>query len=66
VVVSGDLIEGTITPRLLQKRAKGLIEARRQEAGALPTIDEFAMAIVEAATEPQLASGHTIFVGSVD
>ena len=36
VVVSGDLIEGTITPRLLQKKAKGLIEARRLEAGGRP------------------------------
>ena len=66
VVVSGDLIEGTITPRLLQKKSKGLIEARRQEAGALPTVDEFASEIVRAATDRELASGHTVFVGAVE
>jgi NAD(P)-dependent dehydrogenase (short-subunit alcohol dehydrogenase family) len=66
VVVSGDLIEGTITPRLLQKKSKGLIEARRQEAGALPTVDEFAAAIVQATIDSRLPSGHTIFVGAVE
>ena len=35
VIVSGDLIEGTITPRLLQRQVPGLIEARRQEAGGI-------------------------------
>ena len=42
VVVSGDLIEGTITPKLLQRQSPGLIEARRIEAGSLPDIEEFA------------------------
>jgi NAD(P)-dependent dehydrogenase (short-subunit alcohol dehydrogenase family) len=66
VVVSGDLIEGTITPRLLQKRMPGLIESRRQEAGGLPTVDDFAAAIVAAAVDETLPTGHTIFVGSTD
>ncbi|MCL4543020.1 MAG: SDR family oxidoreductase [Chloroflexi bacterium] len=66
VVVSGDLIEGTITPRLLQRASPGLIEARRQEAGWLPTIDDFAAAIVAAAMNPALASGTTIYVGSTE
>jgi 3-oxoacyl-[acyl-carrier protein] reductase len=44
VVVSGDLIEGTITPRLLQRASPGLIEERRREAGSLPDIEEFAAA----------------------
>jgi hypothetical protein len=64
VVVSGDLIEGTITPRLLQRQAPGLIESRRKEAGGLPTVDEFADAIVNAAVDSSLPTGHTIFVGS--
>ena len=66
VVVSGDVIEGTITPRLLERARPGLIEARRAQAGRLPTVDDFARAIVEAATDPQLESGATIFVGSTD
>jgi NAD(P)-dependent dehydrogenase (short-subunit alcohol dehydrogenase family) len=66
VVVSGDLIEGTITPRLLQRQAKGLIEARRKEAGGLPTVDEFATAIVQAALDQSLPTGHTVFVGSTE
>ena len=66
VVVSGDLIEGTITPRLMQREQPGLIEARRSQAGALPTVEEFATAIVDAAVDPQIESGATIFVGSID
>jgi 3-oxoacyl-[acyl-carrier protein] reductase len=66
VVVSGDLIEGTITPRLLQRQARGLIESRRKEAGGLPTVDEFAAAIVNAAVDSSLLTGHTVFVGSTE
>ena len=66
VVVSGDLIEGTITPRLMQRSRPGLIEARRAQAGALPTVDEFARSIVDAATDTQLENGATIFVGATD
>ena len=66
IVVSGDLIEGTITPRLLQRQAPGLIEMRRQEVGGLPTVDEFAAAIVNAAVDETLPTGHTIYVGSTE
>jgi 3-oxoacyl-[acyl-carrier protein] reductase len=66
LVVSGDLIEGTITPKLMNRNAPGLIEARRSEAGSLPTVDEFAHAIVKAVIDPQLESGDTVFVGSTD
>ncbi|GGR18762.1 hypothetical protein GCM10008957_34250 [Deinococcus ruber] len=66
VVVSGDLIEGTITPKLLERKQAGVIEGRRQQAGALPTIEEFATAIVDAAAERARPSGHTTYVGSTD
>ncbi len=66
VVVSGDLIEGTITPKLLQRTVPGLIEARRKETGGLPTAEEFATAIADAAGDTGLESGATIYVGSVD
>jgi 3-oxoacyl-[acyl-carrier protein] reductase len=66
VVVSGDLIEGTITPKLLQRQSRGLIELRRQEAGSLPNVDEFAAAIVKAAADDSYATGDTIYVGSTE
>ena len=66
VVVSGDLIEGTITPKLLQRVSPGLIEVRRTEAGGLPTTEEFAKAIADAAASAAVKSGDTVYVGSVD
>ena len=66
VVVSGDLIEGTITPKLLQRGVPGLIEARRAEAGSLPTVEVFAKAIVDAAGDVSFESGATVYVGEVD
>jgi len=64
VVVSADLVEGTITPKLLERQSRGLIEKRRQEAGTLPNIEEFADAIVRAGTSDAYSSGETIYVGS--
>jgi NAD(P)-dependent dehydrogenase (short-subunit alcohol dehydrogenase family) len=66
VVVSGDVIEGTITPRLLERKNQGLIEHRRLQANKLPTVDEFAEAIANAAADKHLPSGHTVFVGPTD
>ena len=66
VVVSGDLIEGTITPKLMERQNRGIIEMRRAQAGSLPNVEEFARAIVGAARDVALESGDTIYVGSVD
>lgn len=66
VVVSGDMIEGTITPKLMERANRGAIEARRQQAGSLPTVEEFATAIVDACADEQLKSGEVVFVGSID
>jgi NAD(P)-dependent dehydrogenase (short-subunit alcohol dehydrogenase family) len=63
VVVSGDLIDGTTTPKLMDRKMPGLIEFRRQSVGHLPTIDEFAEAIVAAAADDALGSGETVYVG---
>jgi NAD(P)-dependent dehydrogenase (short-subunit alcohol dehydrogenase family) len=63
VVVSGDLIDGTITAKLLDRVRPGLIDGRRAEAGYLPTVEEFAEAIVAAALDPQ--PRELVFVGSV-
>ena len=66
VVVSGDLIEGTITPRLMERLNPGMTERRRAQAGELPTVESFARAIVEAAGDNARESGATVFVGAVD
>lgn len=66
VVVSGDLIDGTITPKLLDRMRPGTIDERRSQAGSLPTTEVFAQAIVEAAMSPDLADGDTVYVGSID
>jgi NAD(P)-dependent dehydrogenase (short-subunit alcohol dehydrogenase family) len=65
VVVSGDAIEGTITPRLLGRKSRGKSEDPLPEARTLPTVDEFAKAIAEAATDSKL-NGQTIFIGSTE
>lgn len=66
VVVSGDLIEGTITPKLLERQSRGLIEKRRQAVGSLPDAEEFAAAIVKAGASDSYASGDTVYVGSTE
>lgn len=63
-IVSGDMIDGTIIVRLLQRRDPDAVEARRAH-GPLPTLDEFAAAIAAAALNP--APAHdTIYVGGRD
>jgi 3-oxoacyl-[acyl-carrier protein] reductase len=66
VVVSGDLIEGTITPKLMERAQPGFINERREQAGTLPTVADFAQAIADACGNSQLGSGETIFVGSTE
>jgi 3-oxoacyl-[acyl-carrier protein] reductase len=62
VVVSGDMIEGTITAKLLERANPGAISARREAAGRLYTVQEFAVEVAAAAVEP-VPSTHTRFVG---
>ena len=66
VVVSGDAIEGTITPKLLERKSRGKYEAPPKDSHVLPTVDEFAEAIAAATVDSALPNGHTIFVGSTD
>jgi 3-oxoacyl-[acyl-carrier protein] reductase len=65
-IVSGDMIDGTITPRLLERAQPGLIASRREQTGALPTVEEFAVAIVDAAADSTRPNGHVSFVGPID
>jgi NAD(P)-dependent dehydrogenase (short-subunit alcohol dehydrogenase family) len=62
-VVSGDMIDGTIIVKLLHRRDPDAVEARRT-AAPLPTVDQFAAAIVNAATTPN-PSG-IVYVGGAD
>ncbi len=62
VVVSGDMIEGTITATLLNRVNPGAIEARKQAAGRLYNVAEFAAEIALAAVEP-IPADHTRLVG---
>jgi NAD(P)-dependent dehydrogenase (short-subunit alcohol dehydrogenase family) len=64
VVVSGDMIEGTITAKLLERANPGAISARRESAGRLYNVAEFAAEVAAAAVEP-VPEGHTRFVGDV-
>jgi NAD(P)-dependent dehydrogenase (short-subunit alcohol dehydrogenase family) len=66
VVVSGDLIDGTITPKLLDRMRPGVIDERRSQVGWLPTSEDFAQAIVDAAQSTEAVTGDTIYVGSID
>jgi len=66
VVVSGDLIEGTINARLMQREYADLIVRREAEVGPLPSVAEFSKAIADAVGDRDLVSGTTIFVGSTD
>lgn len=63
IVVTGDLIEGTIMSRLIERIAPGFPEERRQRAGKLPTVTDMASAIANAAMDTSLPSGHTVVVG---
>jgi 3-oxoacyl-[acyl-carrier protein] reductase len=62
-VVSGDMIDGTIVVRLLERRDPGAVEARRAIA-PLPTVNQFAAAIANAATIPSPAG--IVYVGGSD
>lgn len=63
VVVTGDLIEGTITPRLLERKAPGLTGDRQAALGKLPTAEDMGEAIAVAAIDASLPSGHTVVIG---
>lgn len=63
LVVTGDLIEGTITAKLLERAERGFTDTRRDAIAQLPTTTDMAAAIVDAALDRTLPTGHTIVVG---
>lgn len=64
VVVSGDMIEGTITATLLERSNPGAISSRRESAGKLYNVQEFAAEVVLAAVEP-VPVENTRLVGDI-
>lgn len=62
VVVSGDMIEGTVTATLLNRMNPGAIEERREQAGRLYNVAEFAAEVALAAVEP-VPADNTRLVG---
>lgn len=63
-VVSGDMIEGTMIVRLLERCDPDALDARRAH-GPLPTLDEFAAAIAAQATGKRPVH-DTVYVGGAD
>ena len=64
VVVSGDMIEGTITATLLERANPDAIAGRRESAGRLYNVSEFAAEVALAAVEP-VPANNTRYVGDV-
>jgi NAD(P)-dependent dehydrogenase (short-subunit alcohol dehydrogenase family) len=64
VVVSGDMIEGTITATLLERANPGAISSRKESAGRLYNVGEFAAEVALAAIEP-IPANHTRYVGDI-
>ncbi|MFS0867357.1 SDR family oxidoreductase [Microbacterium sp. 179-B 1A2 NHS] len=64
VVVSGDMIEGTITATLLERANPGAISERRESAGRLYNVSEFAAEVALAAVEP-VPADNTRLIGDV-
>ncbi len=65
-VVSGDMIEGTITATLLDRAQPGALEARRDAAYRLYTVEEFAAEIASIVNREGLEQAHTELVGGAE
>ena len=63
-VVSGDMIEGTITATLLERANPGAIAERRESAGKLYNVSEFAAEVAAAVIDP-VPADNTRLVGDV-
>ncbi|MDA8777122.1 SDR family oxidoreductase [Pontimonas sp.] len=64
VVVSGDMIEGTVTATLLNRANPGVIDQRKEQVGKLYNVDEFAAEVALAAIE-DIPADHTRLVGDI-
>jgi len=64
VVVSGDMIEGTVTATLLNRANPGVIDQRKGQVGKLYNVEEFAAEVALAAVE-DIPDDHTRLVGDI-
>jgi len=64
VVVSGDMIEGTVTATLLNRANPGVIDQRKEQVGKLYNVEEFAAEVALAAVE-DIPEDHTRLVGDI-
>ncbi len=64
VVVSGDMIEGTVTATLLNRANPGVIDQRKEQVGKLYNVEEFAAEVASAVVE-DVPADHTRLVGDV-
>lgn len=58
------MIEGTITATLLERANPGAISSRRESAGRLYNVSEFAAEVARAAVEP-IPADNTRLVGDI-
>lgn len=65
VVVSADMIEGTVTATLLNRARPGALEARRESAGKLYSVNEFAQEIAKMVSA-DVETGHVELVGGAE
>jgi len=64
VVVSGDMIEGTVTATLLNRANPGVIDQRKEQVGKLYNVEEFPAEVALAAVE-DIPDDHTRLVGDI-
>ena len=64
VVVSGDMIEGTVTATLLNRANPGVIDQRKEQVGKLYNVEEFAAEIALASVD-DIPADHTRLVGDI-
>ena len=64
VVVSGDMIEGTVTATLLNRIYPGAIDERKEVAGKIYNVEEFAAEVTQAIVD-DVPEDHTRLVGDV-
>lgn len=62
VVVSADMIEGTVTATLLNRLRPGALDERREAAGKLYTVNEFAHEVAKMVTA-DVETGHIELLG---
>ncbi|AAO44418.1 SDR family oxidoreductase [Tropheryma whipplei] len=64
VVVSGDMIVGTVTAMLINRLYPGALDERRNKTGKLYDVSEFAAEVARAAIDP-IPEGNIKFVGDI-